>query len=393
VVKKMALETLRNNMETHKQPIVLFGAALLGEVALRTLESVRLQPVCFCDNNPLKQDSRFFGYEVISPATLKRNYANPYVIVCSIQYGGICEQLYGLNIIPHDAGEIFKNVDYHCAYNESEDMVKQEIERYLQIIKISGRSGRVYIENVDLTITEKCSLKCKDCMNLITLYSSPKDVDTALLLRSIRRLSDCVDGIFVVNVHGGEPFMSKDMHIIVDNLIKNPKIMKIMVTTNGTIIPLGKKITCLKHEKIFVVIDNYKGLSKKIPKLAEIFARFNINYKILQMDKWLDYGDLKSRNRNKAELNETFLKCRKCLTVLNSELFICGRSAHGMNLGVFPDIPDDYVDLLNNKLDNIELRKEIYNLLHRTKDLAACNYCNAFNLECARMINSAIQKQ
>jgi len=388
----MKVQMLKKSLEAYGQPIVLFGAALLGEVALKTLEGIGLQPACFCDNSPLKQGNRFLGYAVISPEALKRDYVNPYVIVCSIRYGGICKQLCSLNITPHDARNIFKNVDYHCAYSEPENAVKQEIERYLQIIKVSRASDKLYIENLDLAITEKCSLRCKDCMNLSTYYRVPKDADTELLLESFGRLTDCIDGVFVVNVHGGEPFMNKDMHIIIDNLINNRTIMKIVVISNGTMVPLGKNLACLKHKKICVAIDDYKGLSRKIPKLVEIFTREGINYKLIRMDEWLDYGGLEYRSRNKENLLDIFAKCRKCFTLLNGKLFICGRSAHGMNTGVFADEPNDYVDLINDKLSNSGLRKEIYKLLYRTENITACNYCNAFNLECAKMIKAAVQE-
>ena len=388
----MMLETLRLAIETHQQPIVLFGAATLGEVALRTLEADGVRPACFCDNSPLKQGKQFFGYDVISPAALKRDFADPYVIVCSIRYGGICDQLCSLNIFPHDSAEIFACVNYQFPYSEPAETVKAEIARYLGIIAVAGASDRLYIENVDLAITEKCSLHCRDCMNLATYYPAPRDIDTDLLLQSFGRLADCTDGVFVVNVHGGEPFMNKNMHLVVDYLVKNPKVMKIMVITNGTLVPLRENLTCLKNDKVCVALDDYGELSRKIPELQEAFIREGINHKLMQVDEWLDYGGFECRNRSKEELLDTFDKCRKCFTVLNGKLFVCGRAAHGINLGIFAHSERDYVDLITDKLTNAELRREVYGFLHRTENLAACNYCNGFNLECATMIKSAIQK-
>jgi hypothetical protein len=386
------LNNLKKAVDMHGQPIVLFGAALLGEVALKTIERAGIRPSCFCDNSPLKQDNLFWGYEIISPVKLKRDYVNPYVIVCSIRYGGICEQLYSMNILPHNAAEIFDCVGYNYVYSEPSDSVKAEIDRYIDIIAATRSSDRIYIENIDLAITEKCSLKCKHCMNLSTYYLKPKDVDTTILLQSLKRLADCVDGILVVNVHGGEPFMNMNMHTVIDFLINNPKVMKIMVITNGTLVPAGKNLTSLKNEKVCVVIDDYKELSQKITDLRETLIRERINHKLIQMDQWLDYGGFECRNRNRQELLITFSKCRKCLTVLHGKLFVCGRSAHGINLGIFGDDKFDYIDLIHNNMIDIELRKEIYKLSNRAENISACNYCNAFNLECATMIKAAVQK-
>ena len=53
------------------------------------------------------------------------------------------------------------------------------------------------LKSIDVQITEKCSLKCKDCSNLMQYYKKPIDADFEILTKSIDKILNAVDLIFL----------------------------------------------------------------------------------------------------------------------------------------------------------------------------------------------------
>ena len=94
----------------------------------------------------------------------------------------------------------------------------------------------LYVKSLDVQITEKCSLGCKDCSNLMQYYSKPRDSDYKTLIKSIDRFMSCVDEIYEFRVLGGDPFMNKEMHKIIKNLSSFQKVKTIAIYTNARFI-------------------------------------------------------------------------------------------------------------------------------------------------------------
>ena len=76
------------------------------------------------------------------------------------------------------------------------------------------------MNHIDVVITEQCSMKCRDCANLMQFYSRPKNSDTNLLFKSMDRLMECVDHLNEFRVIGGDPFMNKEIYKINSKYIK-----------------------------------------------------------------------------------------------------------------------------------------------------------------------------
>ena len=124
-------------------------------------------------------------------------------------------------------------------------------------------SGVLNIKSIDIQITERCSLKCKDCSNLMQYYTRPENSDLNLMLKSINRFMACVDNIYEFRVIGGDPFMSKDLYKIIDNLVQYAHVQKIAIYTNARIIPKKEDLEHLKNKKVILDISNYGLLDKK----------------------------------------------------------------------------------------------------------------------------------
>ncbi len=67
---------------------------------------------------------------------------------------------------------------------------------------------------VEMPITSRCTLRCKDCANLIPFYANPADTDTDRIIKDIDDFLSNVDRVYRFAVMGGEAFLHPGLHII-----------------------------------------------------------------------------------------------------------------------------------------------------------------------------------
>ena len=190
------------------------------------------------------------------------------------------------------------------------------ISRYISNHKYSvlklKEKNKFVVKHIDVMITERCSMKCKDCSNLMQFYhkGQAQNGNTEIILRSIERLMKNLDGIGEFRVIGGEPFMNKEIHKIVNKLTTYKQVDKIVVYTNATIIPKGDNLECLKHKNVFLEITNYgPKLSKNHDNITKLFDENGITYMSERVKLWDDIGKLEYRKRKNSEVQEIFNNC------------------------------------------------------------------------------------
>ena len=232
-----------------------------------------------------------------------------------------------------------------------------------------------YYEYLEIPITTKCSLKCKYCSNLIPCYKKPKDLDINILISSIKTFLKCINRIVYIRVLGGEPFLSNNLYEVLKALVSSNKIQRIEIVTNGTIVPSDKKLlSLLKNKRIVVCISEYNIVNYE--KLVNVLEDNDIKYRIDKMNFWMDYGIPYKRNKSEKELIKQYSRCTNvCKSLINGELHLCPRSSHGTDLGIIKDNKDDYLDLLDKKM-NINDKKRKLNMLLKKKYIIACDYCD-----------------
>ena len=231
-----------------------------------------------------------------------------------------------------------------------------------------------YYEYLEIPITNKCSLMCKHCSNLIPCYTKRSDYDEAIILKSIKKFLECIEQIVYIRVLGGEPFLSKNLYNVNKVLLKSDKIQRIEIVTNGTIIPKEKRlIRQLRNPKIIVCISEYPMV--KSEELIAFLNNNSIKYRIDKMNFWMDYGKPYKRNKSIKELKKQFNRCHYvCKSLVNGEFHLCPRSSHGTDLGIIKDNEDDYLNLLDDSLSTLEKKKRLRKLLKK-KYIIACDYC------------------
>ncbi len=97
---------------------------------------------------------------------------------------------------------------------------------------LKDKLGRV-IDNLRISVTDRCNLRCLYCMPEEGLDWFPKE--QILTFEEIERLVRIFAelGIKKIRLTGGEPLVRKDLHLLIQKLNAIPQIQDIGMTTNG----------------------------------------------------------------------------------------------------------------------------------------------------------------
>ena len=108
-------------------------------------------------------------------------------------------------------GDLQKN---HAGGEFTKDFIDFTIDNMINSQKKYLDENLLFIRSVDLVLTEKCSLKCKDCANLMQYYQNPVNIEKQELLDDLEDLMSVADEVNEIRIIGGEPLMNKDFHDI-----------------------------------------------------------------------------------------------------------------------------------------------------------------------------------
>ncbi|MGL6105467.1 MAG: radical SAM protein [Fusobacteriaceae bacterium] len=250
------------------------------------------------------------------------------------------------------------------------------IDKFYEKLKNKNYISIPYIE---IVVATKCTLRCKDCANLMQYYDNPYIIDINTIKTSINRLIESVDNIEKFRILGGEPFLHPDLDEIINLVASSEKIKEVQIPTNGTILPKKESlIKALKHNKVSISISDYGEYSTKKKEIVQLGEQHNIKVEVMNMDYWLDYSSIECRSRSKEQLQDQYKQCNhQCTSLLNGKIFDCPRSAHGMDLGIIPKNSLEYIDLVDESKSILRIRREIIAMYNEQKKcIQACNYCN-----------------
>ena len=243
------------------------------------------------------------------------------------------------------------------------------------------------VGSIDVCMTTRCDLKCKGCGSLMPMYSHPKDVEIDLILHSLDRFFSVVDRVFRVNVIGGEPFLYPNMDQVIDYLNNRDEVIKVVVPTNGTVVPENPKLyETLRNPKNHVRISHYEAFDKKAGKLLTRLQEEKIDHSIKVFGKdtylWYDFGDYELRNRNEEELAAQFYECEvEWMSLYRGKLYPCPRAAHSIDLGLQP-AEGNYIEIVDESVTLDELKVNLEKFVYETSFYPACNRCDRGTGKC-----------
>lgn len=379
------------------RPVVVFGASVTGKIVLDLLDIMGMRPVCFCDNDPRKQLQPFHGYDVLSFERVQADYADALVIVAADRYyKEIKNQLSrgGFNDTYRDS-DLVQCIDFRKAPPSKVDKVIWHLAKQGKLAELGRVSpGELHLPRLNVVITSRCTLRCKDCSSLIPFYKERTDFDTGKIVDSLDRIFACVDWIYHVELLGGELFLSPDVPLIMNHLLDKGKILHIDVITNGTILPSTRVLESFKHNRVSVVIDDYGRLSGQKDALSETLMGLGIDFRINRHWAWADLGGFAMRKRSGQALKNLFAACNfnSCAELLDGRLHRCPRSSHGTKTGLVPEYPGDFLEISDSARDTDDLKEKLRRFFYDKEFIQACDHCDG-NTENSLVLIPAEQKR
>jgi SynChlorMet cassette radical SAM/SPASM protein ScmE len=86
--------------------------------------------------------------------------------------------------------------------------------------------------SADISITDRCNLRCSYCSHFSSASETGTDLPTGEWLRFFDELGRC--GVMRVTLQGGEPFCREDLPELIAGIVKNR--MRYSILTNGTLV-------------------------------------------------------------------------------------------------------------------------------------------------------------
>lgn len=359
--------------------IVLFGTMGMGLYAKRALDYLNINPVCFCDNSKIKQNEGFEGLDVLSPEKLSESYIDADIYICSFNIENIQQ-------IKKQLSELgFENIfGFEVLYSiyltkvSKRFMMPQDINQILNVFYEANK--KFIIRRALISITTKCNLRCRDCASLMPYFEEPINFDKADIVKSVRKLTESVDGVEELFLFGGEPLLHPDLAEICNELSKIKNVLRIYVITNGRTVPDGKLIEVLKRNDIDFVVSDYDALSRSINDIIRLAKNHKFNLTIKDKDfMWSKVGKVIHYDFTEEELTSKFENCVNnpftCFNVINGKFHVCSHSAFGTELKAIPSTKFDFVDLLDDNLTLQMTRDRLEMLVNHTCTITACTYC------------------
>jgi organic radical activating enzyme len=334
----------------------------------------------------------FLGTPLLKPEQADKNVP---VIISSFRYGNkLMEQLQNLGfktIIK--ASDIINKANIPEIINSSKKYSHPysvlDLENALNAYLFNPdlNSEFVTLPKAELVVTQKCSLRCKECAALMPYYKEPKSVDIRVITKSLDNLFS-IASIKELSILGGEPFLCKDLDLVLKEVQKHrQKCAEVLVITNGTILPKAKVIEAMKEANVMVEISDYGYLNKKESSIFEEMKRNGIRCRKRSM-KWFKMQSFVKEPWNDNEMKRIFENCQYyCRQIMNGKLFYCLFACHAQEIGAIPKTDENDFNLLSAHLNG----QSLLDYCNRKEPLPACRYCSGWNFSLNEPIPVALQ--
>lgn len=249
-----------------------------------------------------------------------------------------------------------------------------ECENNIQIClsKVDERKS-IVLNSIDIVVTERCSLRCRDCSNLMQYYVSPKDEETIVQFGALDVIMEAVDYVKELRILGGEPFMNTEVYRYIERALSYDNAAMVSVYTNGTIVPQEKNLSCLEDPRVFVRISDYGKISKNLGRVQKKFEEHSIRYETTECFRWKKCDIVKLRERTDDEIGEIFDNCcaKRLYTLKNGILYGCPFAA---NAAALHATKRNSMDEIHTDVPIKEIKKALRYLVD-CKWYDACRYC------------------
>jgi len=184
---KFSIESL----EKYSGSIYIYGNGGAGRWLWKALESLDIDVSAFIDSDVKKIVSNS-GYKTISVSEAESKLSsNDLIIIGAVDIHDILiikQQTLFKEVPWLSLGEVASELVNNCLVSSPTDFEKYSLDVVIDCHKRLLDPSDIFLRSVDLVITEKCSLKCKDCANLMQYYTKPQDGSVEGVIQSAKWL-------------------------------------------------------------------------------------------------------------------------------------------------------------------------------------------------------------
>lgn len=365
--------------------IICFGFGDYGKQFLNKYGDM-IEVAFFWDNSEEKNGTKWEyngkEYSVSKPIQSELYASEKYLIVITSSYWKEIEQqlvdMAYFNVVCFPFVKERKGIYDECLKKNIRDRAffdkwDAEYERaYFNTCYKNNCEGKFVIPYLPVMITTRCTLRCEYCNNLMP-YFEEKACDSTVesIIESVENIAIASGEILFLELVGGEPLLHKGLCEILSKLAMIENIGRLVIVTNGTVIPDKETTELLKKYNFLIRVSDY-GFLEKTVKFVRYAEENGLNIWVTASD-WMYPGKLEKCDKSMYELAKQFERCfftMQCKYLYEGKMFHCARAASLYALGYLQD-----GEGLNIEGITATDLKDFYMETYYTK---ACEYCHLF---------------
>lgn len=395
--------------ETQSKKIIAFGSGrFFREFMLKyPFLSEKIEFIMDNDHDKNTYDDNDITIPIVRPEEVKGIDCSKYIFIfCAVQWKVMKEQLDGITGQNYTYFHYPLDMDYRKnrelgIYHRIIVPTMEKLREYSTVGKameltsvksedelIKGLEQKKFytVPRLTVVLTPRCSLRCKECNNLMWMFSGSRDLAAGKIIASLENIISQFDFIPCIELIGGEPFTAQNLKDVLDFLSGQEKVLCIEITTNATIIPHKEIINQLKNPKVIIHISDYGNVVNS-QKFLECMRQNEIRFRILEFQgRWVSTGGTEKRNRSVEDLTRQYYQCvsgNLCKTLWEDRIYPCARAASLAALEIMTDCPSI------NSIEKEGLRERMYSF-YIVPSCGACDYCDV-SIENPVYVEPAVQ--
>ena len=380
---------MRVLIEELTSKVYLTPFTALSALMYHVLISKGIQVAGFCDKNARLHGESYENCMILDSCEIAKDNAEKVVIVCAyytqiipkLRQLGInrfitLDQVLTKNHVITSLNMIDKKRICELAPKQMLRLnhINHEIRKFI-LPEVALKKSSLVLSNVEFPITEKCTLRCGHCSNLVQYYKTPRHIEVEQVCSDFISLTKIVDFIRLLKIIGGEPFLHPELSKFLSFFSEyKENYGSFQLTTNGTVVPDDITMLMLKEADVYVQISNYCGLSVNCSKLVHKLDEFEIAYQLWDNIVWRDVMRIVDKN-GIHDAHRVFCECTMpCNTVKNGRFYHCPFLAQGETLQVFPYDEKNHV-----VLDSVCKKEDIKSYIESDEYHPGCRYCSGYS--------------
>ena len=385
----------------HNKQVFLYGGGAVGVAIVRILRQLDITINAVFDRN--YNNREIPGVNVCSPEKMGAMLNEDCILIISVNWRN-------QEIIQPYIESMNLSIDYYdgsliqpplqraiCSVkNKNNEKIHYEecpncfIERnYCDLLKenllinkkdVVLHKGKSKLPLIGVILGNICTLNCNHCVESvphtrINKAFEPKDK----LIKAIKRMTDAIEFVTVVDFVGGEPFLYPDLAELIEEVLNIENVGMVNIFTNGTVKPPKRLLEALKKDEFLTVnVSDYSGqlsdeIKIKIKENVELLRTNHIAVTHVKDMTWYDMSSFEKNEDDEEQLEKRFHDCRlnSCHRLYDDKLFRCLHLYSGYVTGKLP-LDETVLDIYEGSVD--EFSKELDRFWEMPYS-SACQYC------------------